>query len=100
MGLMQNYNDWLVNENQFFQGKTLFLVTGVAALTESLWQAGISPSGYLGYINMHLLSVLISFSFFSLLYCPPLTWYDYYKCGYDKNRHSINLDAVNKVSLT
>lgn len=24
---MQNYNDWLVNENQFFRTKTLFLVT-------------------------------------------------------------------------
>lgn len=97
---MQNYNDWLVNENQFFQRKTfVFSNFGVAASTESLGQAGISSSGYLVYINVYLLSVLISFSFFPLLYCPPITWYDYYKCGHDKNRCSINSDAMNLRSV-
>lgn len=95
---MQNCNDWLANENQFSKGKKIiFSNFTVAASTESLRQAGISYSGYLGCINVDLLSILISISFFFfflLSVCPPITQYDYSKCGHDKNRYSINSDAM------
>lgn len=65
IGLMQKCNVCLANEDQFFlKEKIIFSNFAVAASSERLWQAGISSSGYLGYINMYLLSILISFSFF------------------------------------
>lgn len=91
-------NDWLVNENQFFQRKILFLVTLKLQLQlKALSRLASLPVAT--YINVYLFSVLIYFSFFPLLYYPPITCYDYYKCSHDKNRYLINSDAMNLRSV-
>lgn len=68
-----NWNDWINAKvwclscewkSIFLKEKIIFSNSVVAASTERLWQAGIPSSDYLGYINMYLLSILISFSFF------------------------------------
>lgn len=92
---------WLAHKwkSIFPKENIIFSDFGVAALTESLWQAGICSGATLGILICTYWVYWFLFLFFPLLYCPPLTWYDYYKCDYDKNRYSINLGAMNEVSL-